>query len=66
MRIMVQFHHQSGFRSILESGVAVAGKSIHEHNEVIGMDSALRFLNRTLLNMDEISVDVSGLLGRST
>ncbi|WKY06126.1 hypothetical protein Q1695_006379 [Nippostrongylus brasiliensis] len=44
-------------RSILESGVAVAGKSIHEHNEVIGMDAALRYLNHSLLHMKDISVD---------
>ncbi|ETN84874.1 hypothetical protein NECAME_16976, partial [Necator americanus] len=44
-------------RSILESGMAVAGKSIHEHNEVIGMDAALRFLNHSLLHMNEITLD---------
>ncbi|KAJ1349122.1 C2 domain protein Fic1 [Parelaphostrongylus tenuis] len=44
-------------RSILESGVAVAGKSILEHNEVIGMDAALRYLNQSLLLMNEITVD---------
>ncbi|CAJ0602583.1 unnamed protein product [Cylicocyclus nassatus] len=44
-------------RSILETGVAVAGKSIHEHNEVIGMDAALRYLNHSLLHMSEITLD---------
>ncbi|KAK6057478.1 hypothetical protein COOONC_05005 [Cooperia oncophora] len=44
-------------RSILESGIAVAGKSIHEHNEVIGMDAALRYLNHSLLHSNEISLD---------
>ncbi|EYC40866.1 hypothetical protein Y032_0593g411 [Ancylostoma ceylanicum] len=44
-------------RSILESGMAVAGKSIQEHNEVIGMDAALRFLNHSLLHMNEITLD---------
>uniref|UniRef100_A0A7I4YN53 protein adenylyltransferase n=1 Tax=Haemonchus contortus TaxID=6289 RepID=A0A7I4YN53_HAECO len=44
-------------RSILESGVAVAGKSIHEHNEVIGMDAALRYLNHSLLHSKEITLD---------
>ncbi|KAK6009606.1 hypothetical protein OSTOST_25456, partial [Ostertagia ostertagi] len=44
-------------RSILESGVAVGGKSIHEHNEVIGMDAALRYLNHSLLHSDEISLN---------
>ncbi|VDO30224.1 unnamed protein product, partial [Haemonchus placei] len=46
-------------RSILESGVAVAGKSIHEHNEVIGMDAALRYLNHSLLHSKDITLDVS-------
>ncbi|RCN37541.1 tetratricopeptide repeat protein [Ancylostoma caninum] len=44
-------------RSILETGMAVAGKSIQEHNEVIGMDAALRFLNHSLLHMNEITLD---------
>ncbi|KAK5968092.1 Adenosine monophosphate-protein transferase FICD [Trichostrongylus colubriformis] len=44
-------------RSILETGVAVAGKSIHEHNEVIGMDAALRYLNHSLLHSHEISLE---------
>ncbi|KIH60784.1 tetratricopeptide repeat protein [Ancylostoma duodenale] len=43
--------------SILETGMAVAGKSIQEHNEVIGMDAALRFLNHSLLHMNEITLD---------
>ena len=29
-------------RSVLETKVAVAGKSVMEHNEVLGLDSALR------------------------
>lgn len=37
-------------RSILESGMAVGGKSVIEHNEVLGMDSALKYINTTLLN----------------
>ena len=37
----------------------VPGKSIVEHNEVIGMDSALRYLNSSLLNLNEITLDVS-------
>ena len=37
-------------RSILESGMAVGGKSVLEHNEVLGMDAALKYINTTLLN----------------
>ncbi|CAI2351527.1 unnamed protein product [Caenorhabditis sp. 36 PRJEB53466] len=46
-------------RAILESGMVIPGKSIREHNEVIGMDAALRFLNCSLLSKehDEISID---------
>ncbi|CAI4229474.1 unnamed protein product [Auanema sp. JU1783] len=44
-------------RSILETEMAVEGKSIREHNEVLGMDSALRFLNRTLLSSSDLSLD---------
>ncbi|PIO71648.1 Fic family protein [Teladorsagia circumcincta] len=51
-------------RSILESGVAVGGKSIHEHNEVIGMDAALRYLNHSLLHSNDISLNV--FVGRFT
>ena len=36
-------------RSVLETGRAVGGQSIHEHNEIIGMDAALHFLNGTML-----------------
>ncbi|UMM28448.1 hypothetical protein L5515_011285 [Caenorhabditis briggsae] len=46
-------------RAILESGMVIPGKSIREHNEVIGMDAALRFLNCSLLSKEhhEISID---------
>jgi len=37
-------------RSILETKLAVAGKSIMEHNEVLGMDAALKFINQTLVD----------------
>ena len=37
-------------RSIVETGMAIGGKSVFEHNEVIGMDSALKYINNTLLN----------------
>ncbi|XP_067944133.1 protein adenylyltransferase FICD-like isoform X2 [Watersipora subatra] len=37
-------------RAIIETRVTIGGKSISEHNEVIGMDAALSYINSTLLN----------------
>lgn len=37
-------------RSILETKLAVGGKSIMEHNEILGMDAALKFINQTLVD----------------
>jgi len=37
-------------RSILETKLAVAGKSIMEHNEILGLDAALKFINQTLVD----------------
>uniref|UniRef100_A0A336KTT5 Protein adenylyltransferase Fic n=1 Tax=Culicoides sonorensis TaxID=179676 RepID=A0A336KTT5_CULSO len=37
-------------RSILETKMAVDGKSIDEHNEIIGLDSAMKFINASLIN----------------
>lgn len=36
-------------RSILETRVAVSGKSIDEHNEILGLDAAMKYINSTLL-----------------
>lgn len=36
-------------RHIVENRMAVGGKSLHEQNEVLGLDAAMRFLNETLL-----------------
>ncbi len=36
-------------RHIIESRMSVAGKSVMEHNEVLGLDAAMRFINHTLL-----------------
>lgn len=36
-------------RAIVESGIAIGGKSVMEHNEVIGLDEALKYMNTTLL-----------------
>jgi len=37
-------------RSILETRLAVGGKSVMEHNEVLGLDAALRYINQTLVD----------------
>ncbi|KAG0723129.1 Adenosine monophosphate-protein transferase Fic [Chionoecetes opilio] len=37
-------------RMILETRLAVGGKSIMEHNEILGLDSALKYINTTLLH----------------
>jgi len=37
-------------RSFVESRMVVAGKSIMEHNEILGMEAALAFLNSSLIN----------------
>jgi tetratricopeptide (TPR) repeat protein len=47
-------------RHIVEDRLAIAGKSLLEHQEVLGLDSALRYINSTLLYRD--SIDVNDLL----
>ena len=37
-------------RSILETRMAVGGKSVVEHNEILGLDAAMKFINSTLVN----------------
>ena len=37
-------------RNILETKLAIGGKSIQEHNEVLGLDSALKYINQTLVD----------------
>ena len=46
--------HQT--RSILETKLAVGGKSIIEHNEVLGLDAALKYINQTLV--DRVTGDI--------
>jgi Fic family protein len=43
--------HQT--RHILENRVAISGKSIMEHQEVLGLDAAMRYINKTLLNRND-------------
>ncbi|KAL9978573.1 hypothetical protein ACROYT_G016106 [Oculina patagonica] len=45
-------------RAVVETRMAVPGKSILEHNEVLGLDEALKYINGTLLQKQEkLSVD---------
>lgn len=37
-------------RVVVETRMAIAGKSITEHNEILGVDAALSFINSTLIN----------------
>ncbi|KFM79166.1 Adenosine monophosphate-protein transferase FICD-like protein, partial [Stegodyphus mimosarum] len=37
-------------RQVVETRMAVAGKSIMEHNEILGLESALKFVNKSLVN----------------
>lgn len=50
-------------REIINSRNGIAGKSIFEHNEVIGVDEALKYLNNTLLlNPGAITIEqIKGL-----
>ncbi|KAL6256369.1 hypothetical protein P5V15_012485 [Pogonomyrmex californicus] len=37
-------------RAIVETRIAVSGKSIDEHNEILGLDAAMKYINSTLVN----------------
>ncbi|XP_072755335.1 protein adenylyltransferase Fic [Anoplolepis gracilipes] len=37
-------------RAIVETRIAVDGKSIDEHNEILGLDAAMKYINATLVN----------------
>lgn len=37
-------------RSVVETKMAIGGKSIVEHNEILGLDAALKYINTTLIN----------------
>lgn len=37
-------------RSVLETRMAVNGHSVDEHNEILGLDAALKYINATLVN----------------
>lgn len=37
-------------RTLLETRLAIGGKSVQEHNEVLGLDLALKYINQTLVD----------------
>ncbi|XP_067620288.1 protein adenylyltransferase Fic [Eurosta solidaginis] len=43
-------------RSILETRMAVEGKSIDEHNEILGLDLAMKYINASLVNKIEVTL----------
>ncbi|XP_044249676.1 protein adenylyltransferase Fic isoform X2 [Drosophila takahashii] len=43
-------------RSVLETRMAVEGKSIDEHNEILGMDLAMKYINASLVQKMEITI----------
>ncbi|XP_043662941.1 protein adenylyltransferase Fic [Drosophila teissieri] len=43
-------------RSILETRMAVDGKSIDEHNEILGMDLAMKYINASLVQKIDITI----------
>ncbi|XP_037731442.1 protein adenylyltransferase Fic isoform X1 [Drosophila subpulchrella] len=43
-------------RSILKTRIAVDGKSIDEHNEILGMDLAMKYINAILVQKLEITI----------
>ncbi|KAF0310283.1 Adenosine monophosphate-protein transferase Fic [Amphibalanus amphitrite] len=55
-----QIHHTAGIegntmtlaetRTIVETRMAVGGRSVMEHNEILGLDAAIKYINTTLVN----------------
>ena len=63
-----QIHHTAGIegntmtlaetRTIVETRMAVGGRSVMEHNEILGLDAAIKYINTTLVNrVGEITLD---------
>ena len=45
-------------RSLVETRLAIAGKSIMEHNEILGLEAALNFVNSTLVHrIGSVTID---------
>ncbi|KAG8190992.1 hypothetical protein JTE90_010850 [Oedothorax gibbosus] len=49
-------------RTVVETRMSVPGKSVLEHNEILGLESALRYINQTLVGKEAITVqDILGV-----
>ncbi|CRK90564.1 CLUMA_CG004267, isoform A [Clunio marinus] len=44
-------------RSVLETRMAVSGRSVDEHNEVLGLDSAMKYVNASLVKNNYITLE---------
>lgn len=44
-------------RFILETRNSVGGKSVDEHNEILGLDAAMKFVNASLVNRFILTVN---------
>ncbi|KAG5674394.1 hypothetical protein PVAND_004368 [Polypedilum vanderplanki] len=44
-------------RSVLETHMAVSGRSVEEHNEILGLDSAMKYVNASLVKSDVITLN---------
>lgn len=44
-------------RSVLETHMAVSGRSVEEHNEILGLDAAMKYVNASLVKSDHITLN---------
>uniref|UniRef100_A0A0R3WCI9 protein adenylyltransferase n=1 Tax=Taenia asiatica TaxID=60517 RepID=A0A0R3WCI9_TAEAS len=49
-------------RAVLETRLAIGGKSLQEQNEVLGLDAAFKYLNTTLLSGSSTPISMSDIL----
>ncbi len=49
-------------RTLLETKLAIGGKSVQEHNEVLGLDSALKYINQTLVDRPQGDITLRDIL----
>lgn len=49
-------------RSILETRMAIHGKSIDEHNEILGLDAAMKYINASLVNRQNDFISLKDIL----
>ncbi|CDS40601.1 adenosine monophosphate protein transferase [Echinococcus multilocularis] len=49
-------------RAVLETRLAIGGKSLQEQNEILGLDAAFKYLNTTLLSGSASPISLSDIL----